>query len=108
MYGTLMVAILAQEKDPWNIHYTVGPILGFFGIGVVSNILLGLGLPRYDYGMMKRGMGFLAVGIFFFVKGLDEETDYLRIHHGLWHAFLGIASYYNFHSLRIHDYNTIK
>ncbi len=30
----------------------------------------------------------------FFISGLSEHEDYLRINHGLWHAFAGVAHYY--------------
>lgn len=71
MYSTLIVAILAQEKDPWNLSYTILPIVGFFVVGVANNLYRGLGLPKYNYGMVLRGAGFLLVGIFFFERGLD-------------------------------------
>jgi hypothetical protein len=38
-YAAFMVAILAQEADPWNINYTIVPILSwtaiFIGIKIV-------------------------------------------------------------------------
>lgn len=106
-YLTLIVAILAQEKDPWNLRYTVGPIVGFFLLGVAVNLIKRKGLPKYNGWAVKRGTFYLCIGLFFFSRGLDEEADYLRINHGLWHAFLGIASWYNFHSIRLPAYRSV-
>jgi predicted membrane channel-forming protein YqfA (hemolysin III family) len=107
-YLTLIVAILAQEKDPWNIKYTVWPIVIFFVLGLAVNIIKCKGIPRYNIWAVKRGTFYLLVGIFFFSRGLDEETDYLRVNHGLWHAFLGISSWYNFHSIKLPDYRAVR
>jgi predicted membrane channel-forming protein YqfA (hemolysin III family) len=30
----------------------------------------------------------------FFVNGLKEKNDYLRLNHGFWHMFAGVAHYY--------------
>ena len=37
------------------------------------------------------GMIFLAIAILFFVRGLDDDNDWLRLNHTLWHAFGGIG-----------------
>lgn len=107
-YLALMVAVLAQEKDPWNISYTVWPIVAFFIIGILVNLVKRKGLPKYNWRAANRGTLFLLIGLVFFVFGLDEETDYLRINHGLWHAFLGVSSWYNFHSINGFSYRAVR
>lgn len=103
VYSTLLVAILAQEKDPWNLKYTVIPIVMYAVIGIIANIHWKLGVPEFRYDKLLKGSGLLFIGGIFFVKGLDEHTDYLRFHHGVWHFFLGIASYYNLDSVRMKE-----
>jgi hypothetical protein len=44
--------------------------------------------------MLKYGLNLLIPAIYFFIKGLDDENDYLRINHGMWHLFIGIAFFY--------------
>lgn len=39
-------------------------------------------------------MFILIFAVYFFTKSQDEFTDYLRIHHGLWHFTIGIFSFY--------------
>ena len=34
------------------------------------------------------------VGLVFFIKGIDEHRDYLRLYHGLHHFFGGLAGYF--------------
>ena len=34
------------------------------------------------------------VGVLCFVKGLDDKHDELRMWHGLWHFFAGLAAYF--------------
>jgi hypothetical protein len=70
-YLTLFVAIFAQEKDPWNLAYTVTPIVAFFVIGLANNIIKGKGIPNYNTDAIKRGTLFMLIGIFFFSRGLD-------------------------------------
>ncbi len=40
-----------------------------------------------------KGVAFLILSLVFFARGLDEDHDYLRISHGLWHCF-GATSFY--------------
>jgi predicted membrane channel-forming protein YqfA (hemolysin III family) len=52
----------------------------------------GLGtLARSD---VIRGACFIVVAFFFFARGLDEDNDYLRLNHGLWHVFSSIAFHF--------------
>jgi predicted membrane channel-forming protein YqfA (hemolysin III family) len=99
LYISFMIAILAQEKDPWNINYTIGPIIIIALLGICANIYYGIGIPKFRRDYVLKGNLFLIIGSYFFVKGLDEHTDYLRLYHGIWHVFLGISSYYNMNSV---------
>jgi predicted membrane channel-forming protein YqfA (hemolysin III family) len=39
-------------------------------------------------------VGILLIAGQFFINGLNRKNDYLRINHGLWHLFAGVAHYY--------------
>jgi hypothetical protein len=71
-YLTVIIAILAQEKDPWNLSYTVWPIVIFFVIGLAVNIVKRKGIPKFNVWAIKRGTIYMALGLFFFCRGLDE------------------------------------
>ena len=43
---------------------------------------------------MYIGISALCVGIFFFVDGLDDPNDYLRISHGIWHVCASAFGYF--------------
>ena len=46
-----------------------------------------------------KGCLIMAVGIIGFAKGLDDENDYLRLWHGLWHCFGSVAYFYLWQSI---------
>jgi hypothetical protein len=54
-YLTLIVAVLAQQKDPWKMKYTLIPIVGFFVVGLVHNMYHKRGMPNYDAKMILKG-----------------------------------------------------
>lgn len=89
-YGALAIALITQEKDPWNEAYTFGPIL-FFALWPLASHLAQGRRPRYRWAVLGKGLGLLFVGIFFFVLGLDDANDPCRIYHGMWHLCTGFA-----------------
>lgn len=38
----------------------------------------------------------MLAGICFFVRGLDDATDYLRFYHGMWHFCVPLSFYFFF------------
>ena len=54
------------------------------------------GLPKYNKDALKYGSCFFIIAIICFIKGTDDENDYLRIFHGLWHCFISISFFYIF------------
>ena len=55
--------------------------------------------PRFNSYFLKRGGGMLLIAIFFFIRGLDENQDYLRINHGMWHCLAGTSSFFIWQSI---------
>jgi hypothetical protein len=91
-FAAIGVALLAQEKDPWNVTYTVVPVAAWISLPF---ILYGvsLQLPPWDWKECIYGFGLLAIAIPFFIMGLDDPNDPYRIYHGLWHVFSQLASW---------------
>lgn len=49
---------------------------------------------KYNFNRLFASIGILLMAGQFFINGLVEKNDYLRLNHGLWHMFVGIAHYY--------------
>jgi predicted membrane channel-forming protein YqfA (hemolysin III family) len=54
-------------------------------------------IPSFNHNVWY-GLTLGTIALVFFVRGLDEDNDYLRINHGLWHFFVGLAIYFVYHS----------
>lgn len=90
----LLITLFCQESDPWNIWYTVIPILAFFGLIFAHSYRRGR-FPKYpNRKMFKNGLISMFIGFFCFYFGLDEFQDYLRFAHGCWHFMVGVSSFY--------------
>ncbi|RNF04151.1 hypothetical protein TraAM80_05302 [Trypanosoma rangeli] len=92
-YFTLLVSIIFEEKDPWNLAYTVAPILVFACIPLVVFLYDGR-LPVVDYRHLLAAALLMGLAVPFFIAGLNDAKDPCRIYHGLWHLLGGIASYF--------------
>eukprot|EP00930_Biecheleria_cincta_P005788 TRINITY_DN106746_c0_g1_i1.p1 TRINITY_DN106746_c0_g1~~TRINITY_DN106746_c0_g1_i1.p1 ORF type:complete len:214 (+),score=25.30 TRINITY_DN106746_c0_g1_i1:94-735(+) len=82
------IAVTAQLMSPWNIQFTVVPILIAL-VYVLISIAIARRLPVVDGRAGLKALAILAVAVFFFVKGLDEKKDWLRLYHGGWHVCVG-------------------
>jgi predicted membrane channel-forming protein YqfA (hemolysin III family) len=92
-YGALFLAILVQEKDPWNEWYTFVPVVLYALFPFVTHLLYGR-MPRYKWPVFAGGIGSLLLGVLFFVWGLDDANDPCRVYHGMWHMMAGIGMYH--------------
>ena len=87
-----IITLIMQFKHPWRLENTLIPILIFFAIMGIKNTFIRR--PRIDWYYFNRGFSFMSIAAVFFVLGLDENKDYLRFYHGMWHCFVGISSVY--------------
>ncbi len=95
IYFSLIVSILTQEKDPWNLTYTIVPIVLFDIIAVLIRLWYWNRIKVvYHYENLFTSLIVLMIGGYFFVKGLDEFDDYLRFNHGIWHLMAAVSNYY--------------
>lgn len=101
-YAVLFAVIIVQEAAPWDVTYTIVPVAACICVPVVSHLLnrrrrQGLVLRRFFIGLAA-----CAVGIFFFVLGLDDMSDPVRIFHGLFHICIAATIFFFFFALRPH------
>lgn len=90
---SLCVCLYFQELSPWNIMCTIIPIL--FSVAILLCKIYWS--KRFISGNRKDVFLASIAGViagYFFYKGLDDANDYLRLNHGLWHFFAGIAIYF--------------
>jgi hypothetical protein len=89
-----------QEKDAWDLKWTVIPIVFFVLIPLVkiswTYFVLGKSVrPNYVWKHFWLGTASLVgLGLPCFILGLDDENDPGRIFHFLWHFFGAVSSYY--------------
>jgi predicted membrane channel-forming protein YqfA (hemolysin III family) len=95
-YRWIVVALTLwfQEKGPWQIENTILPIVIPFGCCIVVRLTTTKFRPTYVMKNLYIGLACVVVGVFFFVRGLDDDNDWIRINHGLWHAFVAVALYF--------------
>lgn len=90
----LVLTLWMQERGPWKLENTFIPILlavpvGLFFLWKTPHLYR----PQYSFFYFSMGWIITVIGVYFFVIGLDDKNDYLRINHGLWHTFASLAAY---------------
>ena len=72
VYSTLIVSLIAQEKDPWNINYSVVPIVFYGALGVILRIInMNKIRVEYNWRMLGKSSFLTLIGVYFFMKGLN-------------------------------------
>jgi hypothetical protein len=72
IYFTIVVSIMTQEKDPWNIYYTIFPIILFKIQALVMRIYYWKKVEvKYNFNRLMASIGILVIAGQFFVNGLD-------------------------------------
>eukprot|EP00669_Euglena_mutabilis_P005409 TRINITY_DN16857_c0_g1_i1.p1 TRINITY_DN16857_c0_g1~~TRINITY_DN16857_c0_g1_i1.p1 ORF type:complete len:245 (+),score=72.38 TRINITY_DN16857_c0_g1_i1:84-818(+) len=91
----LVVVLWCQERGPWRTEHMLAPIALAFLL-LLGTHLYNRRVPSWFLGhhAFWKGLGFIALGSYFFAVGLDDARDYLRLNHFLWHLFAGFAAYY--------------
>lgn len=89
---SLCFVLVMQAENPWDLFNTIFPII-VFGLIVLYDYYRN-GIPKYNTHSIRKGASILIVAIAMFVKGLDDQNDYLRIAHSLWHVTIGINMFY--------------
>jgi hypothetical protein len=89
---SLFFVLILQIKDPWDLFNTLFPII--VHASLLFHDYYKHGIPKYNRKIMLRGVSILIIAISMFIRGLDDETDYLRIYHSIWHVTIGISTFY--------------
>lgn len=96
----MVIITILQEGHPWDVRYTVAPILLSVALPLFSHFLY----PRRRRGIVGRRLVFsgvfFAVAIVFFVVGLDDSNDPFRMFHGLFHCFVAAAMFCTWAAIR--------
>lgn len=67
----MMVSILTQEKDPWNVRYTFGPMILYFILSIILRTWYwGKVEVKYSFKRLIASMVCLGIGGKFFLGGL--------------------------------------
>ncbi len=82
------VTLVFQEAAPWELANTIVPIVPCV---LLAMLRVATG-ARVDMRLFSWGVVCLAPAVFFFYRGLDDERDYLRLWHGLWHVAINAAA----------------
>lgn len=88
----LVVTLFFQEKGPWLEINMILPIV-FAAHLMIVKFLYDRRVPNVNQNLLW-GFVLSVIGVYFFYKGLDNEHDWLRLSHGLWHSFIGAATYF--------------
>ncbi|CAD8133704.1 unnamed protein product [Paramecium octaurelia] len=92
-YFGLLVTMICQAKSPWDLNYTIGPIL-LQALICLLVILKRKRLPKLIKAKLQKGFIVSLFAALFFTLSQDEFKDYLRFYHGMWHVCVGVFSFY--------------
>jgi len=90
-YCAMILTITMQTQNPWDIFNTYFPILIYLVIFIWK---IKQRRPRLSAVMFRKGMSLMSIAVVFFIFGLNDEFDYCRIFHGLWHFTASMGLFY--------------
>lgn len=99
-YVVFFVSVASQEPHPWDVRFTVAPILLFSLIPIAHHLIIKRQLPAVNRKQLHLGLLSLIISTVFFVLGLNDSEDPYRLIHGLWHFMVGIASYFLWRAIK--------
>lgn len=93
-YSVLFVTLILQQAHPFDLRFTVTPLLLFALFPTVKYCLLHRQWPSLHLNSFITGLGTMLIAVPFFILGQNECEDPYRFYHGLWHFFGGAASFF--------------
>lgn len=90
----LCFTLWCQECSPWNVAFTIIPIVIPLLFNIYLHIFYPLLRPSYYFRNLHIGNTFFIIGVIFFFRGLDDENDWIRLNHGMWHLFAGFGAFF--------------
>mmetsp|Transcript_29042 Transcript_29042/g.69302 ORF Transcript_29042/g.69302 Transcript_29042/m.69302 type:complete len:245 (+) Transcript_29042:39-773(+) len=100
-FSFLALVLILQERGPWELKHTVWPIVLSLFVPLISHGSVRR-RPDFNYRTFVTGLGILSLAFVFFAHGLDDNNDYLRFSHALWHVFVGVSAFYLWASVPRH------
>jgi len=102
-YAAFTAVWIAQIKDEyWNPWYTALVVLAFC-IMPVCKFCGAMRLPPYDSEKLLKGAVAGVASAVCFVVGLDDQVDPFRLFHGLSQALVGLALYFLWQLVPLHE-----
>lgn len=86
--------LVMQQKHPWDVRFTITPVLLFGVFPVVKYCFMERRLPQVNIRYLLFGTFFCSFAIPFFFLGLNDREDPYRMFHGGWHFFMGIGAFF--------------
>jgi predicted membrane channel-forming protein YqfA (hemolysin III family) len=96
-WASMCFAIWCQEKAPWKEMFTIIPIVIPSLLAIFFYVLDEI-KPIYNLKWLLAGISLMGCAIGAFAIGLDDENDWCRIYHGLWHTFVSSSFFCLFQS----------
>lgn len=91
-YISIFIALIFQQRNPWDIVNTISPICLF--ILYCFWDWYKNGFPFCNRDALIYGSVYMVMAIAMFIQGLDDLNDYLRCYHSLWHLLIGLSTFY--------------
>ncbi|KNC46015.1 uncharacterized protein AMSG_00133 [Thecamonas trahens ATCC 50062] len=94
-WGLFCWTLVCQEAGPWDITFTILPLATHLIAALVVCFVLtpAAARPQFHPPTLRLGIALVLIAFFFFSRGLDEDNDWIRLNHGLWHVFISLAFY---------------
>ena len=100
-YTFLCIVILLQEKSPWYLNFTIGPIVAAALVFVCKRLIVDNGVfPTCHKRYLRYALVIHFIAILCFIRGLNEHTDPYRIFHGMWHMLSGLGGWFDYQLLK--------
>lgn len=93
-YLVFVVSMIFQEENPWDIRFTVAPVLLYSLLPATQLLIIRRQIPPIDKRNLFFGALLTSIAVFFFVLGLNDAGDPYRLYHGTWHLAIGASSYF--------------
>ena len=93
-YFGITLSMFSQLKDPWNIYYTIFPVMFMAVLGIF--VIFRTPKPRkYNFWILNRGFSLFLPGFICFYFGLNDMLDDpYRLCHAGWHTLIGLSVFY--------------
>eukprot|EP00771_Trimastix_marina_P000577 gnl/Trimastix_PCT/1596.p1 GENE.gnl/Trimastix_PCT/1596~~gnl/Trimastix_PCT/1596.p1 ORF type:complete len:222 (+),score=2.62 gnl/Trimastix_PCT/1596:58-723(+) len=90
----LFFTLWCQERGPWEIQFTLIPILCMFALFLIRLMFFSRDNMAWCHYQLIWGAIFLVPTCICFARGLDDDHDWIRLWHGLWHFFASLCMYF--------------